>query len=184
MKNCSNLRIIGGKFRSRQFRIPMSFKIRPTLNQVRENLFNWLGRDLDHNTRCLDAFAGSGSLGLESLSRGVAFCTFVDLSHQAISVILKATSDLRIKNFHIMKKDVVRYLSVMPHYDIIFLDPPFGLGMLEKSIKAIVKNKNITQKTIMYIESDVEGEVFNGIVSLKQSSLGRVHYSLARKKSI
>src|SRR6201999_202284 len=69
------LRIIGGSWRGRKLRFPPSPGIRPTPDRVRETLFNWLGPRMV-GARCLDLFAGSGALGLESLSRGAAHATF------------------------------------------------------------------------------------------------------------
>src|SRR5689334_7630804 len=77
------LRIIGGKWRGRKLRFPPSPEIRPTPDRVRETLFNWLApRVVD--ARCLDLFAGSGALGLESLSRGAGHVTFVERDSAAV----------------------------------------------------------------------------------------------------
>ena len=67
------IRIIGGKWRSRQVGFPSVDGLRPTGDRIRETLFNWLAADL-HGARCLDLFSGSGALSFESLSRGAACC--------------------------------------------------------------------------------------------------------------
>src|SRR5438128_11334310 len=71
------LRIIGGEWRGRKLRFPALPGLRPSPDRVRETLFNWLAPEI-YGARCLDLFAGSGALGLEALSRGAAFCQFVD----------------------------------------------------------------------------------------------------------
>ena len=77
------LRIIGGAWRGRKLRFPPSPEIRPTPDRVRETLFNWLMPRIV-GARCLDLFAGSGALGLESLSRGAAHVTFVERDSAAV----------------------------------------------------------------------------------------------------
>lgn len=79
-KGSNQLRIIGGEWRGRKLHFPDAPNLRPTPDRVRETVFNWLA-SMIHGARVLDLFAGSGALGLEALSRGAAFTTFVD-SHK------------------------------------------------------------------------------------------------------
>src|SRR3974390_1383438 len=82
--NKGTLRIIGGKYRSRQLRVPSRPGLRPTPDRVRETLFNWLGQDLS-GLACLDLFAGSGALGFEAASRGAAHVTMVEKDRVALA---------------------------------------------------------------------------------------------------
>ena len=80
------LRIIAGQWRGRRWRFPAGPDIRPTPDRVRETLFNWLAPHI-RGARVLDLFAGSGALGLESLSRGAAHATFVDADPRAVEAL-------------------------------------------------------------------------------------------------
>src|SRR3990167_9566270 len=79
MRNLSELRIIGGQFRSRKIIFEEEAGLRPTHNRIRETVFNWL-QPIIENSVCLDAFAGSGAMGFEAISRGAATVSFCDIS--------------------------------------------------------------------------------------------------------
>ena len=85
------VRIIGGEWRGRKLKVPAVLNLRPTPDRVRETLFNWLHAYLP-GAHCLDAFAGSGVLGFEALSRGAAHVVFVDDSEVVISELKKRDS--------------------------------------------------------------------------------------------
>ncbi len=127
------LRIISGAWRGRRLRFPPSPAIRPTPDRVRETLFDWLaGAVVD--ARCLDLFAGSGALGLEALSRGAQHVTFVEherTAARAIEACLAQWDRERRCNWRVVAADAHAFLAAAGHpFDIVFLDPPFGSGML------------------------------------------------------
>ncbi|KXS51242.1 MAG: 16S rRNA (guanine966-N2)-methyltransferase [Marinobacter sp. T13-3] len=132
------LRIIGGDWRSRKLRFPDAGGVRPSPARTRETLFNWLnfhlaGRD------CLDLFAGSGALGLEALSRGAGSATLVDHT-PALAGALKANLQLlKASNGEVVCRDVTQYLTHRnrPPFDIIFMDPPFRQGWLDRLLPLI-----------------------------------------------
>jgi 16S rRNA (guanine966-N2)-methyltransferase len=93
-----HFRIIGGKWRARQLPISDHLAVRPTPNRVRETLFNWLMHDI-HGAVCLDAFAGSGALGIEALSRGAEKVYFIEKE--------KAVLEQLEKNLSLLKKSVI-----------------------------------------------------------------------------
>lgn len=84
-KPTSELRIIGGTYRSRKIIFSEEPGLRPTHNRIRETVFNWL-QDKIENSDCLDVFAGSGAMGFEALSRGAKHVTFIDIS-KMLSII-------------------------------------------------------------------------------------------------
>ena len=150
------IRITGGKNRSRLLETPNTNLTKPTMDRVREGVFSALG-DAVINARVLDLFAGSGSYGFESLSRGANHVTFVDLSREAIKVINKNASALKEENICIENLDVFSFLSGNPYnFDIIFADPPYKLDVYEKIVQIILENGILTENGIIILESERE----------------------------
>ncbi len=143
------MRITGGQSRGRLLASLKGSRIRPTSDKVRESIFNLLGQDM-MGLKVLDLFAGTGSLGIEALSRGALWALFIDHSKQAIQLILK---NLRVCGYqasgHVLKRDLTRDLPwehplMKEQIDLIFIDPPYGkdlvLPVLSKlSQKGILK---------------------------------------------
>ncbi len=124
MTPAATIRIIGGTAMRRERRV------RPTLGRVRESLFNRLGQDLD-GKRCLDLFAGTGALGLESLSRGAAHASFVDVSAAALRQVRSSAAALGFApgSFRLHRCDAFRWLTgTRGRFDIVFADPPYRLS--------------------------------------------------------
>mgnify|MGYP001182584594 CR=1 FL=1 len=161
LKNKNKVRIISGKWKSRLISFPITRDIRPTPNRVRETLFNWLRNEIIH-ANCLDAFAGSGSLGFESLSRGANEVCFIDKQRSIVNSI-KAQSELLNANSRIILGDAKRILEKKSteRFNIIFLDPPYSYKL--KPI-LMTLNKWLTNPGYIYIEreeNDVDEFVFN-----------------------
>jgi len=128
----NRLRIIGGRWRGSRIVFPPLAAIRPSPDRVRETLFNWLQQPIV-GARCLDLFAGSGALGLEALSRGAAHVTFVDREPQIGRHLSQTLDRLGSRDATVVVEDALRFLSRPPQpLDIVFLDPPFDLGLLEQ----------------------------------------------------
>ncbi len=118
------MRIIAGKAGRIAIKVP-SAVARPTTDFVRQAVFSILGERVE-NARVLDLFAGSGALGLEALSRGASFCSFVDESRQAINVISENLKKAKLDGGHPVKAEVVPFLKRdAASYDLIFIDPPY-----------------------------------------------------------
>ena len=131
----SRIRITGGTWRSRLIHVADAPGLRPTPDRVRETLFNWLGQDLD-GLNCLDLFAGSGILGFEAASRGAASVALVERERKAFLALQKHAQDL---NAHANGKvalfcgDALKFAPLAgQRFDVIFLDPPYGQGWLER----------------------------------------------------
>ncbi len=120
------MKVVAGEFRGRLLTSPNTSDTRPVTLIVRNAIFNTLASRLSEAI-VLDLFAGSGALGIEAISRGVASATFVDISTQAIAAIKKNITSLNIANkTAVYKQDVEQYLSKSKElFDIIFLDPPY-----------------------------------------------------------
>jgi 16S rRNA (guanine966-N2)-methyltransferase len=121
------VRIIGGQWKRSKLAVSDRPGLRPTPARVRETLFNWLGQDLT-GLRCIDAFAGTGALGLEAASRGAGEVVLVELEGELIRSLSSATTRLKASSVRIERGDGVAALQKRQGqgWDLVFLDPPFG----------------------------------------------------------
>jgi 16S rRNA (guanine(966)-N(2))-methyltransferase RsmD len=131
----SRIRITGGEWRSRLIQVADAEGLRPTPDRVRETLFNWLGQDLA-GLNCLDLFAGSGILGIEAASRGAAHVTLVEKSRRAFDQLRRNLEPFDGGRLELVCCDAVKFApsSRLPggRYDVVFLDPPYHRGWLDK----------------------------------------------------
>jgi len=133
------MRIIGGTYKSRIITFPKTKLTRPMTDRSKETLFNILG-SLVFGKQVLDLFSGSGSLGLESISRGAKKTTFVDQADWAVKSIQKNISSLDIpaSQVRILKTDVLRAIPKLTRenerFSVIFVDPPFRKGLVKKTL--------------------------------------------------
>ncbi len=128
------MRIIAGEYRSRRLAAPRGDATRPTSDRLRETLFNVLGPRVA-GARVADLYAGSGAVGLEALSRGAAFCRFVERAPAATQAIRANLASLRIMSgFTVDTRPVARALADLAaapehqgsgRFDLVFLDPPY-----------------------------------------------------------
>ena len=150
------IRITGGKNRSRLLETPNTTLTKPTMDKVREAVFSALGEKV-YNARVLDLFAGSGSYGLEALSRGAKEVTFVDFSSLAIETIKKNCEKLNEKNVQIFKDDVLGFLEQnSQEFDIIFADPPYKLDVYEIVVETLLRRDILSSNGIIVLESEKE----------------------------
>ena len=146
------LRIIGGMWRGRKLRFPPSPEIRPTPDRVRETLFNWLGSRLP-GARCLDLFAGSGALGLESLSRGAAHVTFVERDAAAARELRARLSEWGATGADVEQGDALRFLGGDGRpFDVVFLDPPFESDFLTSAANRLESGGWLAPGALIYVE--------------------------------
>jgi 16S rRNA (guanine966-N2)-methyltransferase len=135
------MRIIAGAYRGRRLHAPKGDKIRPTIDRVREAIFNIIAPEVP-DARVLDLFAGTGAMGLEALSRGAALSVFVDQSAEAIRLIRKNV-DLcgagdRSLLLHESAPVAIRHLASRNElFDVIFMDPPYGKGYIEIALETL-----------------------------------------------
>lgn len=126
------VRIIGGQWK--RTRLPVADRpgLRPTPSRVRETLFNWLGQDLT-GWRCVDAFAGTGALGLEAASRGAVEVTLIEQDGALLANLGRVVAQLKAQGVRVERGDGVAALRQRAGQglDAVFLDPPFGDGQNE-----------------------------------------------------
>ena len=152
--NTSSIRIIGGRNKSYRIVFKASPALRPTTDRVKETLFSWLQFELE-NKSCLDLFAGTGSLGLEALSRGAQHVTFVEKEKNLYKNIIKNISNLGYENqIQAVCSDSFKWLKTNKQkFDLIFLDPPFDLIDYRMLIRAIFQNNVLNQDGKIFLES-------------------------------
>lgn len=125
------VRIIGGQWKRSILPVPVAAGLRPTPSRVRETLFNWLGQDLS-GWRVLDAFAGSGALGLEAASRGAQEVLLLEKAPALVRSLQATQSKLNASQVRVVQADAVSWMR-QPHpgmaFDLVFLDPPFEEGL-------------------------------------------------------
>lgn len=153
----NNMRVIGGIYKRRLLSWPDDAKhIRPTKDRIREAIFSALG-PLDGLTS-LDLYSGSGAMGIESLSRGCSFATFVDCNKVALDTTKNNLSSLGIKNARIIaKKDVdaiTSFIQNQEKFDVLFLDPPYEEGKYEEIINTFISNDLLNAHAIIVIEAN------------------------------
>ncbi|RUR13670.1 16S rRNA (guanine(966)-N(2))-methyltransferase RsmD [Legionella sp. km772] len=153
------IRIIGGLYRGKKIHFPAVEGLRPTPDRVKETLFNWLMHDIK-DARCLDAFAGSGSLGFEAFSRGASKVVLVERSLSAHNNLQKIIKEFNSSNLQLIKEDARTYLQQSrEQYDLIFLDPPFAENYLPSCVQSIVKNNLLIKGGLLYLETPEEIEL-------------------------
>ena len=149
------MRIISGKYKGHQLVSFQADHLRPTMDRVRETLFNkWMG--LIEGATFLDLFSGTGSLGLEALSRDAMKCTFVDSSQSSVKILKKNLAKLKVADhdYEVVCKNVYQFLkNAQNSYDLIVIDPPFTEKMAHEVMEALAKSSVFHEKTLIAIES-------------------------------
>ena len=178
----NRLRIIGGEWRSRVIEFPDTEGLRPTANRVRETLFNWLGQAL-HGKRCLDLFAGSGALGFEAASRGASEVVMVENNRLVLEALKTNQEKLIAPQCRLIPQDATEFLARnQERFDIVFLDPPFGSGLMATFLDQL--EPHLSAHGQVYVEW---GEPIEAVISTirksdwqlaKQGKAGAVHFGL------
>lgn len=159
------LKIVGGKHRGRSLETPEGLAVRPTSSRAREALFNivvhakWRADRLAGSAsplveaRVLDAFAGSGALGLEALSRGAAHATFLDNDARAIKLIGGNIAKLgETANAKVVRADCTRPPPGREPCDLVFLDPPYKSGLAAPALAALAAEGWLAPGAIATVE--------------------------------
>jgi 16S rRNA (guanine966-N2)-methyltransferase len=185
--NNNQCRIIGGRWRGRRISFPEVPGLRPTGDRLRETLFNWLQNDIQ-DAVCLDVFAGSGVLGFEALSRGAASVTFVDQSpliikHLQTEAEKLSAIDVTFLCDNVPSSSLLKKLA-SKKFSLVFLDPPFHQGWVEKSCGWLAGVDILANNTLIYIEA--ERELFPLPIPenwevLKSKFTGQVGYHLIKR---
>jgi len=175
-----SIRIISGKYKGMKLYVPAGFDIRPTQDRVKESIFNVIRAGIE-GSKVLDLFSGSGSLGIESISRGAGLVYFIDNSVKSIRLI---RSNIRIlkgveADYRIIKKDAETFIKSFRGviFDIIFIDPPYKIDTeTMRGIFGSLKEKIIigNETVIIYeyfLKRYVADEI-SGFKIIKNSNFG------------
>ena len=184
--NKGSFRIISGEYKGRKFEFMPSVDLRPTPDRLRETLFNWLGQSIDGKT-CLDLFAGTGSLGLESLSRGADKIIFVEKNSNHLDKIKEYVESLKANgDISVIHDDVLTWLDdTNDNFDLIFVDPPFHKDLAEKVLSKIRTNSLLANLGNIYLEVEKELDLsfLNGYWEvIKETKSGKKKYLLLKAK--
>lgn len=155
------MRIISGKFKGRRLKGFNASHIRPTMDRVKETLFNILQNDVE-GSMVLDLFAGTGSLGIEALSRGAAKVCMVESSPKSLSIIRENLQELQIKaGIDLIPKDVFRFLKQAQtiEFDLVFIDPPFTEALAHKVMTAMAESDIPRAGGIVAIEASKQERI-------------------------
>ncbi len=184
----NQLRIVGGKWRSRRLRFVDAEGLRPTPDRVRETLFNWLQFEIV-GTHCLDAFAGSGALGFEALSRGAASVVMIERHAPQFRALQAAAAELGADGARLLAGDALTLLRVPGEwcppggFDGVFLDPPFHRELLPAVAQQLVDGSLLRPGAFVYVESEQDWPALGlppVLVPQKHARAGLVQAVLAR----
>lgn len=163
------MRIISGKYRGRKLNSPKNQDVRPTVDRVKESVFNVLQFKVV-GAVVLDLFAGSGSYGIECLSRSCNKVVFNDNSKESLDLLKSNLRGIE-GNFEIMSSDCISALGEFKRnkqgFDLIFLDPPFHSDLSQRCLEFIYKNSEILNEDAIIVcehltsQTNLGGEFFN-----------------------
>jgi len=180
------LRVIAGSVKGRKLKAPVGLHTRPITDMIKEALFNVWGPDI-YDATVLDLFAGSGSVGIEALSRGACKVVFVDNDIDAIKIIKENLGICGFKNgWEVFKNDVFRVIELLTRhgqkFDYIYVDPPFSNAGIFNEIMLVLGRADILEDDgILVIRARKQKEMaesFHRLVKYRQSNYGEsnLHY--------
>lgn len=179
----NQVRIIGGEYRGRKLSFPDAEGLRPTPDRVRETLFNWLQPSIS-GALCLDLFAGTGVLGFEALSRGAAKVMFVERDTRVCQSLKMNLDLLGLADKSVLNQsnalDVIPLVAI-DSIDLVFLDPPYGKGLVSACLKKLYDCQCLKSKGRLYLEQEsqlAEPVLPENWTMLKNKQAGQVNYYL------
>ena len=141
---------------------PAGKDTRPTTDRIKETLFNILMPQIP-GRRVLDLFAGSGGIGIEALSRGAAYCCFVDNSREAVSVIRRNLAFTKLgPSAEVLQMDAAQALALLSArepFDIVFLDPPYDREIEQVILPRLASSACITEDTLIVLETSLKSDL-------------------------
>ncbi len=185
------MRIISGNFKGRKLIQLEGNDIRPTPDRVREAIFNILGPGI-RDARVLDLFAGTGALGLESLSRGAGHAVFVDAALSSCNLIQKNIDLCKMKEKALLiHHDIIalpfpQTLKTQP-FDLIFMDPPYEKAIVETTLEKAGFIDLLAPKGIVVTEQSFKESLakpLNGLDIYRQKKYSKTFISFLRKEAI
>jgi len=178
------MRVITGEARGRRLETLEGADVRPTTDKVKEAIFSAIQFDIQGRT-FLDLFAGSGQMGIEAISRGAVSATFVDSSRKAVEVVRKNLNNVGFySRAKVVHTDSLGFLNMNSEpFDIAFLDPPYGTGLLQQALPLVAEKMKKTG--IIIAESNENDEIlqsYGEFVLDRERHYGKIKVSVFRHK--
>jgi 16S rRNA (guanine(966)-N(2))-methyltransferase RsmD len=179
----NQVRIIGGHWKRTLLPVHDRPGLRPTPDRVRETLFNWLGQDLA-GWRCVDAFAGTGALGLEAASRGAADVLLVESEALLVDSLRALVKKLDAQQVRVQRGNALSVLAALPaaSVDLVFIDPPFDANLFDKALAAA--RPALAETGFLYLEAPTEWKAEalarHRLEAVRHLKAGAVHGHLLR----
>ncbi len=177
------MRVITGTARGMKLQTLEGLDIRPTTDQVKESIFSIIQFEIE-GARVLDLFAGSGQLGIEALSRGAHCATFVDRNRKAVEVINANLTHTKLSDAIVKNEDSLGFLRLTRDtFDIAFLDPPYGEGLIEAALPLLVPH--MSDGGVIVCETsrdDTLPEEVDSFFAKKEYKYGKIKLTVYRKK--
>ena len=178
------MRIITGDYRGRKLETPIGNDVRPTTDKVKESIFNLLQNEI-YGSVCVDLFAGTGSLGLEALSRGAEKCYFCDNARASLNLIKTNIKICKAEDKSIiLAGDYTKTLiRIKEKADIFFLDPPYHEGLYENCLSLIESLDLLNEDGIIIAEHGKHDEVpeqVGNLVKVRERRYGGIIVSIYR----
>ncbi|MBK5253543.1 MAG: 16S rRNA (guanine(966)-N(2))-methyltransferase RsmD [Peptostreptococcaceae bacterium] len=176
------MKITTGGFKYRNLTTPKGYDVRPTSEKVREAIFSMIGVTIG-GANVLDLFAGTGSLGLEALSRGADKCTFNDNSAKSLQALNENIENCKAEELStVFRGDFKRTLDRMTEpFDIIFLDPPYKAGFYDDAFVLISQNNLLKEDGLLIVEHnkrDGFDDEKSGFIKIKEKRYGTIGVSV------
>lgn len=182
------MRVITGEYRGRKLETPENYDVRPTSDKVKEAMFNILMNDI-YDSVCCDLFSGTGSLGIEALSRGARFVYFGDSSRESLRLTkmnIGKCGESAVEKSRVIPGDYRKVLSrLKDKIDIFFLDPPYRAGLYENCLSAIGSLDLLSPGGIILAEhgsKDPLPERAEGLVKTRVKKYGKTSVSIYRRE--
>ena len=180
------MRIIAGELKGRRLVTPADNRVRPTTDKVKEAVFSMISAYLPDSV-VVDLFAGTGNLGLEAISRGAKRAYFVDRDRASISMIRENVKYCKVEDRSvIIWSDYAAALKkINDKVDVIFLDPPYTAGFIDKCMEAIAESDILLDDGIIVAEHSARDEVpdtIGGFVKFKEKRYGKINISVYEKQ--
>ena len=194
------MRVIAGQAKGTKLTGLKGNQVRPTLDQVRETLFNILGHDLS-GTYFLDWFGGSGAVGIEALSRGAGKVVWVENNRQSQDLIYTNLKKCRFENndesvlsyfaWELLKMDALQALPILEEksfkFDVIYIDPPFADNLYEKCLTGLSKSQLLKKESLVVVEhhnKNVLQEIYGKLLLNDQRQSGDTSLSFYGLKNL
>lgn len=156
------MRVIAGKARSLKLKAPLGEHTRPTTDRIKETLFNMLQGEIP-GCFFLDLFAGSGSIGIEALSRGADLAVFVENDKNALTCIEENLAHTKLeKHAAICRQDAFVSLQSLEYkysFDIVFMDPPYDNELERRVLEYLTVSSLITDETLIIFEASLDTDI-------------------------